>query len=96
MCPEYKKGLKVLGKERRKRNIKGKVNEIKEIEKGLTLMLGDLREKLEKLKNERAELLEEIEELKRIGESRASNLEEEIASLRDEVESLKEMLIDNK
>ena len=96
MCPEYKKGLKVLGKERRKRNIKGKVNEIKEIEKGLTLMLGDLREKLEKLKNERAELLEEIEELKRIGESRASNLEDEIASLRDEVESLKEMLIDNK
>ena len=56
----------------------------------------ECRNEVEKLKNERAELLEEIEELKRIGESRASNLEEEIASLRDEVESLKEMLIDNK
>jgi hypothetical protein len=97
MCPEYqKKFMKVLGKESGNRNLKVTVEEIKEIKKGLTFMLGDLREKLEKLKNERVELLEEIEELKKIGEKRANNLEDEIASLRDEVEALKEMLNDNK
>jgi hypothetical protein len=97
MCPKSKKKImKALDKKDRKVNFKGVVKEIKEIERGLKFMLGDFREKLEKLKNEKAKLLKEIEELKRIGESRARNLEEEIASLRDEVESLKEMLNENK
>ncbi len=96
MCPECEKRfLKVLGKEKEGGTLKGAVEEIKGIERGLTHMMGDLKEKIEKLKSERAELLEEIEELKRAGETKASTLEEEIASLREEVESLKEMLGDN-
>ena len=97
MCSECKKRfLKVLGKEKEEGNLKGVVEEIKGIERGLVHMMGDLKEKIEKLKNERAGLLEEIEELKRTGETKASTLEEEISSLREEVESLKKMLVDDK
>lgn len=96
MSSEYQKTIETLVKRKVKGNLKVAVEEIKEIEKGLTIILGELREKLEKLKNERAELLKEIEELKRIGENRAYNLEGEIALLRKEIESLKEMLNDNK
>jgi uncharacterized coiled-coil DUF342 family protein len=78
-----------------KRDFIQKVQEIKGVKKELTTMLGDLKEKIEKLKVERRELLEEIEELKKAGESKASILEDEIASLRKEVESLKEMLNEN-
>ena len=95
-CPRCKKRfLKVLGEENERGIIKGVVEEIKGIEKGLTTMIGDLREKIDKLKNERAKLLEEIEELKRKGETKTGILEKEIASLREEVESLKEILDDN-
>ena len=96
MCPECERGFrKVLGKEKEGATLKGAVEEIKGIERGLAQMLGDLKEKIEKLKSERAELLEEIEELKRSGETKASTLEEEIAALREEVESLKKMLGDS-
>lgn len=97
MCPECEKRfLKVLGKKKEEGNLKGAVEEIKGIERGLAHIMGDLKKKIEKLKNERAELLEEIEELKRTGETKASNLEEEILSLREEVESLKKILVDDK
>ena len=96
ICPECEKRfLKVLGKEKDEGTLKGAAEEIKGIEKGLAHMMGDLKEKIEKLKNERAELLEEIEDLKRAGETKASTLEDEISSLREEVESLKKMLGDD-
>jgi len=94
-CPNCKKSFrKVLGKEKERVTLKGMVKEIKGIEKELVQTLGDLREKIEKLKSERAELLEEIESLKRAGEEKVDTLEKEVASLREEVESLKEMLGD--
>ena len=94
-CPKCEKRFrKVLGKEKEKVSLKGMVKEIKGIERRLVQTLGDLKEKIEKLKGERAELLEEIESLKRAGEEKASTLEKEVASLREEVESLKEMLGD--
>jgi len=94
-CPKCEKTFrKVVGKERERVTLKGMVEEIKGIEMRLVQTLGDLREKIENLKSERAELLDEIEELKRAGEKKASTLEKEVASLREEVESLKEMLGD--
>ena len=93
MCHECEKRfMNVIEKEKEDRNLKGVLGQIKGIEKGLTKMLGDLREKIERLKNERSELLEEIEELRRTGELKLNNLEEEVSSLREEVDSLKEML----
>jgi len=95
VCPECERRFRtVVGKEKERITLKGIVEEIKGVEKGLVQTLGDLREKIEKLKDERAELLEEIEELKRAGEEKANTLEEEVASLREEVEALKEMLGD--
>jgi predicted nucleic acid-binding Zn-ribbon protein len=94
-CPRCEKRFrKVVGKEKERVSFKGMVKEIKGIERRLEQTLGDLKEKIEKLKGERTELLEEIENLKRAGEEKASTLEEEVASLREEVESLKEMLGD--
>ncbi len=83
-----------MGKEKERVTLKGMVKEIKGIERRLVQTLGDLKEKIEKLKGERTDLLEEIESLKRAGEKKASTLEKEVDSLREEVESLKEMLGD--
>jgi DNA repair exonuclease SbcCD ATPase subunit len=95
VCPKCERRFrKVVGKEKERITLKGMVEEIKGIEKGLVQTLGDLREKIEKLKTERSELLEEIEKLKRAGEEKANTLEEEVAALREEVETLKEMLGD--
>jgi DNA repair exonuclease SbcCD ATPase subunit len=95
ICPECEKRFrKVVGKEKKRITLKGAVEEIKEINKRLVQTMGDLREKIEKLKTERFELLKEIEELKRAGEEKASMLEQEVTDLREEVETLKEMLGD--
>ena len=94
-CPKCKKGFReVLGKEKERVTLKGMVNEIKGIERRLMYTLGDLKEKIEKLKLERSELLDQIEGLKRAGQEKADTLEKEVASLREEVETLKEMLGD--
>ena len=94
-CPQCERKFRsVVGKEKERVTLKGMIEEIKGIERGLVQNLGDLRKKIEKLKGERAELLDEIERLKKAGEKKASTLEKEIASLRKEVESLKEMLTD--
>ena len=95
ICPECERRFrKVVGKEKERITLKGAVEEIKGINKGLVQTLGDLREKIEKLKTQRSELLKEIEELKRAGQEKANTLEEEVASLREEVETIKEMLGD--
>jgi predicted nucleic acid-binding Zn-ribbon protein len=95
VCPECERRFQTfVEKEKERITLKGIVEEIKGVEKGLVHTLGDLREKIEKLKDERAELLEEIEELRRAGKEKASTLEEEVSSLREEVEALKEMLSD--
>jgi uncharacterized Zn finger protein (UPF0148 family) len=92
-CPKCEKGFReVLGKEKERATLKGVANEIKGIERSLAHTLGDLKDKIEKLKLQKSELLNEIEELKRAGQEKADTLEKEVASLREEVESLKEML----
>ena len=94
-CPKCEKGFReVLGKEKEKVGLKGMVHEIKGIERRLVQTLDELKDKIEKLKLQRAQLLDEIEELKRAGEKKADTLEKEVAKLREEVESLKEMLGD--
>jgi len=89
-----KKFRSVVGKEKERITLKGIVKEIKGIERGLMQTLGDLRKKIEKLRDERAELLEKIERLKKVGEEKANTLEKEITSLRHEIENLKETLSD--
>jgi uncharacterized protein (UPF0212 family) len=92
-CPRCERRFRaVLGKERI--TIKGIIKEIKGIEKGLVQTSISLREKIAKLESEKADLLEEIEKLRKVGEEKASALEEEVATLRKEVESLRTLLGD--
>jgi len=90
-CPKCEKRFRaVLGKERI--TIKCGIEEIKGIEMGLMQALRNLREKIEKLENEKVDLMAEIEELRKVGEEKASALEEEVTTLRKEVKSLKKLL----
>ena len=96
ICSECEKRfLKILERDNTG-NIKDAVEEIRGIENGLEHMLDNLKEKIESLKNERAEILEEIEQLKSEGEKKASTLEEEIVYLRGKIEDFKELLNENK
>ncbi len=90
-CPKCEKRFRVvLGKERT--TIKCRIEEIKRIETELMQNLKNLREKIEKLENEKADLIVEIEELRKTGEKKASTLEEEVTTLRKEAKSLKKLL----
>ena len=80
----------VLGKE--KITIKGMIEEIRGIEKGLTQTLRSLREKIENLESEKSDLVGEIEKFRKLGEERADALEKEIVTLRKEVKSMKKLL----
>jgi len=90
-CPKCEKRFRdVLGKERI--TVKCGIAEIKRIETGLMQNLRKLREKIEKLENDKADLMAEIEELREAGEKKASTLEEEVTTLKKEAKSLKKLL----
>ena len=96
ICPECEKRFLQILERDNTGDIKDAVKEIRGIENGLEHMLDNLKEKIESLKNERAEILEEIEQLKSEGEKKASTLEEEIVYLRGKIEDFKELLNENK
>lgn len=56
------------------------------------LGLKDVGEKIEKLEDEKAQLLEDVKALRKEAEGKAVMLECEVAVLREELESLKRML----
>jgi len=92
-CPRCESKFRVVfGKERI--TVKGMIEEIKGIEKGLMQTLRNVREKIEKLESEKVDLLAEIENLRKVGEERANALEREVATLREEVELMKKLLGD--
>jgi chromosome segregation ATPase len=73
-------------------NAAGLVERINSIREGLAQTLKTLRVKIKTLETERALLLTDVEELKRVAESRASALEVEVSQLREEIKSLREVL----
>ncbi|MGQ9552334.1 MAG: hypothetical protein ACUVUE_07905 [Candidatus Bathycorpusculaceae bacterium] len=75
-----------------KASIKNLVEKIKDVKGELVQTLKTLREKIKTLETERANLMVEIEKLKRVAESRANALENEVAMLREDLKSLKELL----
>jgi len=56
------------------------------------LTLREMSEKIEKLEEEKTQLLEEVKLLRKEAEGKALSLECEVAVLREEAESLKKML----
>jgi uncharacterized protein (UPF0335 family)/predicted RNA-binding Zn-ribbon protein involved in translation (DUF1610 family) len=73
-------------------NVKVLAERIQEIREGLKRTLRVLREKIERLETERASLLGDIEELKKVAEARANALEVDVKELREELRSLRELL----
>ena len=73
-------------------NIKNMVERIKGIRGELMQTLVNLREKIGTLETERANLMVEIEKLRKVAESKANALESEVGMLRNEVKSLRELL----
>lgn len=76
-------------------NVKNVVEKIKGIREGLMQTLKTLREKIRTLETERAGLIVEIEKLKKVAESRADALKNEVNQLREEIKSLRELLGDS-
>ena len=73
-------------------SIKNMVERIKGIKGEFMQTLKNLREKIKTLETERANLMIEIEKLKKAAESRVNALESEVSMLREEVKSLRELL----
>lgn len=73
-------------------NVKNMVARIKGIRGELVQTLKSLHEKIKTLETERANLMIEIDKLRKVAESRASALESEVNMLRDEVKSLRDLL----
>lgn len=73
-------------------SVKNMVERIKGIKGEFMHTIVNLREKIGTLEAERANLMVEIEKLKKVAESRANALESEVGMLRDEVKSLRDLL----
>lgn len=73
-------------------SIKNMVERIKGIQGELMQTLKNLREKIKALETERANLMVEIEKLKKAAESRVNALESEVNMLREELKSLRDLL----
>jgi polyhydroxyalkanoate synthesis regulator phasin len=68
------------------------VERIRDIKGELMLTLKNLREKIETLETERANLMIEIDKLRKVAESRVNALDSEVHTLREQVEDLRNML----
>ena len=73
-------------------SIENVVERINVIKGGLLHTLMNLHEKIDTLETERADLMGEIANLRKVAESRAEALESEVSKLRSEVESLRDLL----
>jgi len=95
-CPScnarFRAGVKAETQTEETVSIKNMVERIKSIKGELMQTLKNLREKIKTLETERANLMIEIEKLKKMAESKVSALESEVSMLRDEVKSLRDLL----
>lgn len=95
-CPDCKTRFRAAVEpekpEDRTANIKNMMERIKDIRGELVLTLKNLREKIKTLETERSNLMIEIDNLRKVAESRATALESEVTMLREEVKSLRDIL----
>jgi hypothetical protein len=95
-CPSckarFRAAVEAEAKAEEAANIKNMVDKIRGIRGELMLTLKNLRDKIKTLETERANLMIEIDKLRKVAESRASALESEVGMLREEVKSLRDLL----
>lgn len=73
-------------------SVKNMVERIKSIKGELMQTLKNLREKIKTLETERANLMIEVEKLKKIADSKLNTLESEVNTLREQVKALADLL----
>lgn len=73
-------------------SVKSFAPKIRNIQGELMQTLRNLREKIKTLETERTNLMLEIEELKKLADSKVNALESEVSMLREELKSLKDLL----
>lgn len=73
-------------------NVKNAAERIRGVRDEFMVTLKVLREKIEALEAEKAELMVEVEKLRKAAELRANALEGEVAQMREETKSLKQLL----
>jgi archaellum component FlaC len=73
-------------------SIKDIIGRVRTVKEGLMQTLVNLREKIKTLETERTNLMVEIEDLRRVAESRADALENEVTKLKEEVKSFRDLL----
>jgi chromosome segregation ATPase len=95
-CPScrarFRASVQAEAKPEEAANIKNMVERIKGIKGELMQTLKVLRERIKTLETERANLMVEIDKLRKVAESKAAALESEVSMLREEVKSLRELL----
>jgi chromosome segregation ATPase len=95
-CPQckarFRAALEAETKSEETISIKNMIERIKGIKGELMQTLKNLREKIKTLETERANLIIEIDKLKKVAESRVNALESEVSMLREEVKSLRDLL----
>jgi uncharacterized coiled-coil DUF342 family protein len=95
-CPQCKSKFRSKIKPDMRQTCASSVRELVDrvvcIRDGLLLNLSTLREKINTLEMERSALLAEAEELRKVAQSRADALENEVSQLRQEIKALKELL----
>lgn len=73
-------------------NISDMVERVKGIKGELLQTLKNLRERIHTLETQRSDLMVEIENLRKVAESRARALESEVGMLKEEMKTLKDLL----
>ncbi len=76
-------------------NVKNVAERILDLRRKLMQTLKALREKIEALERERAGLMNEIETLRKLAETRAAALEAEVGQMREDAKSLRDLLGSN-
>jgi predicted nuclease with TOPRIM domain len=95
-CPQckarFRAALEAQTKIEETISIKNTIERIKGGKGEFMQTLKNLREKIKTLETERANLMIEIDKLKKVAESRVNALESEVSMLREEVKSLRDLL----
>jgi len=91
-CPDCSARFRSVIEAEEAVSVKSLAPKIRNIKGELMQTLKNLRDKIKTLETERANLMLEIDELKKLADSKVNALESEVSMLREELKSLKDLL----
>jgi transcription elongation factor Elf1 len=91
-CPNCRARFRAIAEVEKPASIKDMVDKIRGIQGELMQTLKNLRDKIKTLETERANLLIDIDKLKKVADARVNALESEVSMLREDARSLRDLL----